>query len=215
MTYKLNKDTGFAAILDGEWMQSDKCIPLLIYAPIPLDDGNVPTGNIPYVFRPYKHQLAWTGNPFGVILLEKGALSILIEKRFLHSPDEDDLTTPSGTQFAGVFGSNPEGCWRKRQPQHQKQNREQPNYTDLQPIEGETVLLCGHLSADVLHKPQHFWKVEGTEFTRPDGSTDAAAWLALCGMCHQNLQQDPDWQPPITCDAKWRGNAPAIRKVDP
>lgn len=207
--FHLNRETGFADILDGDWSVSDRSIPLLMFAPIPNEDGSVPTTDyIPYAYRPLDQTLEWVGDPEGIVVLERGHLSLIIERRFLRSPDEQDTTASSKVQFAGVFEPNPQGSWAKV-------DASQGDYTEIQPIEGETVLLCGHLTGDnaANHDRQHFWKVKDVEFTRPDGTTECATWFVLCEMCHTHLHNNPGWNPPITSDARWKGNAPAIRQT--
>lgn len=81
-------------------------------------------------------------------------------------------------------------------------------YAEEQPIDGETILHCGHIEG----KRLHWWKfAHEVYFRRPDGTVGTACWIAACPKCHrksggngQNVE--------VRGDAIWTGDDPAIRK---
>lgn len=82
------------------------------------------------------------------------------------------------------------------------------NYTQIQPKDGERVLLCAH-AAESDHG-QHFFKTSCVRFMRPDGSLAEASWVILCESCFLLHAADPFCV--VCADALWEGNEPIIQE---
>ena len=93
-------------------------------------------------------------------------------------------------------------------------------YTEDQPIEGETVLLCVHLTARhrkglPTGKADFFRSPDGVGFTRPDGSSATATWIAVCNsICFDGNEEFDIDSAVIGGDCVWQGNAPSLRVPD-
>jgi rhodanese-related sulfurtransferase len=57
----------------------------------------------------------------------------------------------------------------------------------MQPKKGDVYVHCGHGGASAYH---WFWLNE-SEFTRPDGSAGLAKWMVVCSECFQAAEGDP------------------------
>ena len=80
------------------------------------------------------------------------------------------------------------------------------SFAPTQPIDGETVLLCGHKS-----ETWHWYLIPGgLRFVRPDGSEGTATWKVECDRCDRRYQGRSD----VRADAVWQGNAPVIRPME-
>lgn len=81
----------------------------------------------------------------------------------------------------------------------------------LQPRDGDTVLHCGHVKGS---SRNHFWRLpHGVPFERPDGTSGKAGWIVACDPCAQASGMDP-LAVAIVGDARWNGDAPAIRTAN-
>lgn len=83
-----------------------------------------------------------------------------------------------------------------------------PDFTENQPLHGDTVLHCGHLGTD----NHHFWLAPGDlglGFRRPNGTTGTAKWITACGACFKACGGDPQ-KLTIRGDGTWKGDKPAI-----
>jgi hypothetical protein len=80
-------------------------------------------------------------------------------------------------------------------------------YTKEQPIDGETILMCGHTT-----KTMHWWKMpHESYFRRPDGTTGTACWIVACDDC-QKACGGNGLKIKVTKDGVWNGNEPEIYK---
>lgn len=79
-------------------------------------------------------------------------------------------------------------------------------YTKDQPVDGETILSCGHEQ----YGPYHFWKVPHEfYFRRPDGSVGTACWIMACNDCKEKCCGNAS-KIEIKEDFIWKGKEPAI-----
>jgi hypothetical protein len=111
MKWQLNQSTGFGEILSGIWVNSNKCVPALMYAPA----RDIENTHIPYVYRPFTPSWRWVGNAQAVILIEKmddPEMSLLIERRFIHAAGSVDRAKAEGG-YEGVFAPGSSGQWRR------------------------------------------------------------------------------------------------------
>ena len=80
-------------------------------------------------------------------------------------------------------------------------------FTEKQPKNGEVVLHCGHIDAS----PHEWSRLEGEpqHFTRPDGTTGEAHWVAECQVCFQERNFGDNLI--IRGDGIWQGDEPIIK----
>jgi hypothetical protein len=100
-----------------------------------------------------------------------------------------------------------------------------PNYTLIQPIEGETVAYCVHeairvgswkgsaadarrLGPNTNPDKMHFFFGKFA-FRRPDGTEGKTSWAIVCDECYENHKAGQEFL--IGGDGTWKGNAPTIR----
>jgi hypothetical protein len=82
-------------------------------------------------------------------------------------------------------------------------------FTQEQPVDGETILHCGHIDND---QTFHWWKFKHEiYFRRPDETVGTAAWICLCSDCHRKSKGDIS-KVEIKGDGIWNGNEPIITK---
>lgn len=78
-----------------------------------------------------------------------------------------------------------------------------PKYAEHQPRDGDLILHCGHLRK----RRHHFYFVpEGSEFTRPDGSTGSARWFMCCDRCFRS--RGPRFL--VRGEVVWQGDEPYV-----
>lgn len=84
----------------------------------------------------------------------------------------------------------------------------QHDYAAEQPIDGETILHCGHVE----DKKLHWWKfAHEVYFRRPDGTVGTACWIVACSKCYRKARGDGQ-NVQIRGDALWTGDEPTIKK---
>lgn len=82
-------------------------------------------------------------------------------------------------------------------------------YTSKQPMNGETVMHCGHI--DQGHK-FHWHKFHNeVYFRRPDGSVGTSIWIVACDDCH-NAAGGDGLKIDILGDSVWVGDEPIIEE---
>jgi hypothetical protein len=76
-------------------------------------------------------------------------------------------------------------------------------FASKQPKHGDQILHCGHINGPVnwLYMPK------ANKFTRPDGTTGMAHWIAACDRCFRR-----NGNPTIRGDGIWQGDTPIIKK---
>ena len=74
----------------------------------------------------------------------------------------------------------------------------------IQPVDGDTVIHCGHLDADI----HHFFQAD-TRFRRPDGSQGRAKFLVGCDDCFRKAGGKAK-NLLIRGDGTWKGNEPIV-----
>lgn len=85
-------------------------------------------------------------------------------------------------------------------------------FTKEQPLDGETILHCGHANEPNSSGKFHWWKfAHEVYFKRPDDSVGTAIWLCACENCCEKAQNNP-LKIEIKGDSIWVGNDPHIIK---
>ena len=82
-------------------------------------------------------------------------------------------------------------------------------FTPEQPIDGDTVLHCGHLEKA---KRLHWWKFQHEiYFRRPDDTVGTACWIASCEKCFRKSGGNGT-QIEIRGDSVWNGDDPVVER---
>jgi len=82
-------------------------------------------------------------------------------------------------------------------------------FTEIQPRDGDIVLICKHGRDHA----RHFWSLpDDVEVERPDGSVVNPQWIVACESCFLLHCGDP-LGIPITGDAVWKGDEPEIKRT--
>jgi hypothetical protein len=82
-------------------------------------------------------------------------------------------------------------------------------FTELQPKDGDLILHCDR---EHLGKGGHFFSLgDGAPFTRPDGTTGFAKWIAICDACFELHGSNP--MAAVSGDSTFTGDDPIIKNV--
>ncbi len=90
-------------------------------------------------------------------------------------------------------------------------------FTQLQPIDGDLLLVCPHIKAGKGER-WHWYAIDldpttqapvAVQFKRPDGTVGESKWMVICNAC-ERTGRDPGLL--VRGERIWEGNAPVVTK---